>query len=204
MFGGGPRRWINTPSSVLPLHKRGAGQPPRVLHTPAVTQRNFPQVGRTRQQHRARQLAAASGEPQPHGPRPVCFLLLQIQCWHLFTVAQPRPAGPHGLHNRNSGCGCVSHRRPGPPCSPSFLRTPPTPPSLPAGPRPGDAHAIGGCGPGRASPREPRHPTAMCPRPRGRAGTDARPLPCSQFFPPNRSGHSHTYVFHLLTHVPPF
>ena len=68
---GGPRSWINTPSSALPLHKRGAGQPPCVLQTPAVTQSNFPQVGRTRQQHRARQLVAASGGPQPHGPRPV-------------------------------------------------------------------------------------------------------------------------------------
>jgi hypothetical protein len=32
----------------------------------------------------------------------------------------------------------------------------------------------------------------------------SRPSPCSQFFPPNRSGHLHRYVFHLLTQVPPF
>ena len=51
------------------------------------------------------------------------------------TLAQPRPAGPHGLHNRNSGCGRVSHRRPGPPCSPSFLH-PPHPHCL-SPPRPG-------------------------------------------------------------------
>lgn len=33
---------------------------------------------------------------------------------------------------------------------------------------------------------------------------NARPSPCSQFFPPNPSGHSHRYVFHLLTQAPPF
>lgn len=127
---GGPRSWINTPSSALPLHKRGAGQPPRVLQTPAVTHSNFPQVGRTRQQHRARQLVAASGGPQPHGPRPVCFLLLQIQHWH----SHGRP-GPTASITGTLGVGVCPTGGRAPPAAQASC-TPPHPHRL-SPPRPG-------------------------------------------------------------------
>ena len=138
------------------------------------------------QQHRPRQLGAASGGdslPRPglsvscsYEPRAgICFL------WHSHGWAR-------GLHNRNSGRGPLSTRLP--PQLPARAPQPLTPAGsracsyTPAGPTPWDTHATRGRSSGRAGPCEPEGPGARSPRP------GASPSPCSQFLPPNRSGHS--------------
>lgn len=146
----------------------------------------------------------------PGGPAPPCLAPLILT--HSRPHAGPAQMRSRVLYHPDASPLLQCHLLWCPHKTPSTSHLSPGPVSAPAlrrGPYLGTNVLPEAAGPehGRGAPHKcpiTWHPEPQLRGPVAGGRHSAGPSPCSQFFPPNRSGHSQRYVLHLLTQVPPF